>query len=267
MKQIKNILAAVALLALPIAFTSCEDVLGHWEKPVPVTPTQKELTDMSPDGTEAIDLGVIVDGKPLLFANMNIGATHEYDNGTFFAWGETEGFSVVGTTQTEAPGNTKTAFSSDWSDYKWGDVDNHPEQSIYTTTGITTLQPEDDAATANWGTAWRMPTKAEWEALLAQTNREGVTNYNGTGANGLKFINKTDASKFIFVPVAGYRWNSGWGSIVEGAGFYWTSSLHTTNHQAFDIHMNKNTPDGAGYNYSGRCAGNLVRAVRNISNN
>jgi len=33
MKQAKNILAAAALLALPIAFTSCEDVLGHWEKP------------------------------------------------------------------------------------------------------------------------------------------------------------------------------------------------------------------------------------------
>ena len=38
MKQVKNILAAAALLALPIAFTSCEDVLGHWEKPVPATP-------------------------------------------------------------------------------------------------------------------------------------------------------------------------------------------------------------------------------------
>ena len=36
MKQAKNILAAAALLALPVAFTSCEDVLGHWEKPVPV---------------------------------------------------------------------------------------------------------------------------------------------------------------------------------------------------------------------------------------
>ena len=38
MKQVKNILAAAALLALPIAFTSCEDILGHWEKPVPATP-------------------------------------------------------------------------------------------------------------------------------------------------------------------------------------------------------------------------------------
>lgn len=26
------------MLALPVAFTSCEDVLGHWEKPTPATP-------------------------------------------------------------------------------------------------------------------------------------------------------------------------------------------------------------------------------------
>lgn len=38
MKQVKNVLAAAALLALPVAFTSCEDVLGHWEKPTPATP-------------------------------------------------------------------------------------------------------------------------------------------------------------------------------------------------------------------------------------
>ena len=35
MKQIKNILAAATLLALPMTFTSCEDILGEWSKPVP----------------------------------------------------------------------------------------------------------------------------------------------------------------------------------------------------------------------------------------
>lgn len=37
MKQVKNILAAAALLALPMTFTSCEDILGEWSKPVPST--------------------------------------------------------------------------------------------------------------------------------------------------------------------------------------------------------------------------------------
>lgn len=35
MKQIKNILAAATMLALPMTFTSCEDILGEWSKPVP----------------------------------------------------------------------------------------------------------------------------------------------------------------------------------------------------------------------------------------
>ena len=47
MKQIKNILAAAALLALPMAFTSCEDVLGHWEKPTP-NPIAPEVTPETP---------------------------------------------------------------------------------------------------------------------------------------------------------------------------------------------------------------------------
>lgn len=37
MKQIKNILAAATMLALPMTFTSCEDILGEWSKPVPST--------------------------------------------------------------------------------------------------------------------------------------------------------------------------------------------------------------------------------------
>lgn len=46
MKQIKNILAAVALLALPMAFTSCDDILGEWDRPTPATnsaPTAKNV--------------------------------------------------------------------------------------------------------------------------------------------------------------------------------------------------------------------------------
>ena len=37
MKQIKNILAAATLLALPMTFTSCEDIFGEWSKPVSST--------------------------------------------------------------------------------------------------------------------------------------------------------------------------------------------------------------------------------------
>ena len=63
MKQIKNILAAVALLALPMAFTSCEDVLGHWEKPTP-NPITPEVTPETPIDLMAtpLTLEAITDG-------------------------------------------------------------------------------------------------------------------------------------------------------------------------------------------------------------
>ena len=36
-KTIQTLMMAVTLLALPLTFTSCEDILGKWEKPVPNT--------------------------------------------------------------------------------------------------------------------------------------------------------------------------------------------------------------------------------------
>ena len=39
MKSIKQIVKSGAvLLALSLAFTSCDDILGEWDKPTPVTP-------------------------------------------------------------------------------------------------------------------------------------------------------------------------------------------------------------------------------------
>ena len=34
--KIKNLLCAAIMMVLPFSFTSCDDILGHWEKPVPV---------------------------------------------------------------------------------------------------------------------------------------------------------------------------------------------------------------------------------------
>ena len=34
--KIKNLLGAAIMMVLPLSFTSCDDILGHWEKPVPV---------------------------------------------------------------------------------------------------------------------------------------------------------------------------------------------------------------------------------------
>lgn len=73
-----------------------------------------------------------------------------------------------------------------------------------------TSDPTYDAATANWGVTWRMPTTAELAELMNECEWEFVGNgYKVTGPNG----------NSIFLPAAGYR--SGEKQYGNGfAGYY-----------------------------------------------
>lgn len=230
MSKMTGIVLAAGMM---FCLTSCGDNLGELDHPTStaLTPSNSELTDLSPDVAEAVDLGVVVDGKPVLFANMNVGAQAVTDYGTYFAWGETSGFTVVGHSDTPAEGNTKTSFA-DISTYKWYTsttklIKYNNDSGLGDVDGLHSLQADDDAATANWGTAWRMPTKEELNALIEQTTNEPVTNYENTGVNGYKFINKSDDTKFIFVPAGGlYTSTFGYQNTF---GYYWSSSLNKSN--------------------------------------
>ena len=72
-----------------------------------VTPVVSVRT---PAGLEAIDMGLSVK-----WANMNVGAENDTDYGTYFAWGEVIGYTVVGNTTTPVAGNLKTDFT--WATY------------------------------------------------------------------------------------------------------------------------------------------------------
>ena len=63
------------------------------------------------------------------------------------------------------------------------------------------LSGATDAATANWGTEWCMPTEAQWDELLntANATREYITTYT---KGGIKFTS-TRNSNFIFLPYCG----------------------------------------------------------------
>ena len=83
------------------------------------------------------------------------------------------------------------------------------------------MERQDDAATANWGSAWRMPTGAELEELVNYTDREWATI---NSVKGFKFMKKTDHSVFIFLPAAGYRRDDA--LLFQGRfGKYWSSEL------------------------------------------
>ena len=215
-----------------------------------VEKTEKTIT------YEDVDLGL---PSGLKWAKCNIGAETETDYGVFFQWGETSGIS----------GSLLGKYSDEnysWASYEHCDGTYNTLTKYNTSTSygenpdnITTLESVDDAATQIMGSDWRMPTKAEFDELLSGTTNEWITNYNGTGIKGRKFISKTDTSKYIFIPAAGDCYN---GSVdwIGSDGNVWSSSLSTSDpYNASYLFFNS----GGNKKYnSDRCFGFSVRGVR-----
>ena len=172
------------------------------------------------NGYGYVDLGLPSGTK---WATCNVGASTPTAYGDYFAWGET---------------TTKTTYNS--STYTYSD-------------NPTTLPSSADAATANWGAGWRMPTQTEMQELI---NNCTVTWTTQNGVNGRLFTGSNGNS--IFLPAAGDRGDCG----LYGAGsygYYWSSSLLTG--YAVDAWYLYFNSGGCYVNNSNRDYGLAVRAV------
>jgi len=182
-------------------------------------------------GHEYVEIG------GLKWATMNIGANSITDYGLFFQWADTQGY----TADQVGSGSGKKYFG--WTDTKYWTADTGSGSSGFTkyngTDSKTVLEASDDAVVANWGGAWRMPTTEEFVALGnaidyidANGNVITATNKRTTlsGVTGLYVADKTDHSKRLFFPAAGYCYN-GSVSSVGSNGNYWSSSLLSSNVQ------------------------------------
>ena len=141
------------------------------------------------NGHAYVDMGLSVK-----WATRNVGALPPEDYGlVYYAWGETSTKSIYATD------NSKTYDQSSYN---------------YDIGGNASL----DAARANWGGTWRLPTKAEAQELVDRCTWEWTTlggkkGYKVTGLSG----------QSIFLPAAGYR--NGLSLDYAGSdGFYWTST-------------------------------------------
>ena len=162
------------------------------------------------DSHEYVDLGL---PSGTLWATCNIGAESPEDYGDYFAWGETE---------------PKTSFG--WSTYSFGTKNN---LSKYTSSdGIEELQPEDDAAVANWGNEWKMPSKEQLEELINSnyTTTVWTTQNEVTG----RLITSKSNGKSIFLPAAGYYFNDNYKE-AGNRGNYWSRSLHSNLYNAYEL--------------------------------
>ena len=188
------------------------------------------------NGYEYVDLGL---PSGTLWATCNVGADTPEGYGDYFAWAETD---------------PKTTYN--WSTYKYCNGDRYQltkycSKSSFGYNGftddLTTLLPEDDAATANWGGNWRMPTLEEWQELLANTTNKWTSQ---NGVNGRLFTAANGNS--LFLPAAGGHWDNEV-DIVVSNGNYWSSSLYTVHpDNASDLNFYSSgvqLGDGDGRNY------------------
>lgn len=156
-------------------------------------------TDVLRLETGAVDLGLSVK-----WAGCNIGAESPEDYGDYFAWGETE---------------TKSSYTYDNCITYGLSTSEFESQGIIGSDG--NLTAAYDAATANWGSPWRMPTFAEIKELINDCTWEwtSVNGVNGrlvTGPNG----------NSIFLPAAGYRSGS---SLYDAGSYgdYWSATPYS----------------------------------------
>lgn len=159
--------------------TSAKNFINILYKAVSQTDPGNSGTDPNPgtnpetgnmvNGHEYVDLGL---PSGLKWATCNVGASSPTETGDYFAWGET------------SPKDIYTYYNSKTYDKSIGQISGNPEY---------------DAARANWGGTWRMPSSVEMQELVDKctwkwTSKSGITGQEVTGPNG----------NSIFLPAAGY---------------------------------------------------------------
>jgi len=201
-----------------------------------------------------VDLGL---PSGLKWARCNLGASKPSDYGDYFAWGETEPNKAVYYWDTykwiqagKSNGRyiTKYTVADDQTEGIWYDAGGN-----FIGDNKTTLDAADDAATANLGSPWRMPTIGEIQELEDNCTWTKTTQ---DGVNGYEVKSKKNGNS-IFLPAAGCRC----GSVLYDAGSWgswWSSSLNYSR-RAYILNF---VPCAHDWFYGYRYYGMSVRPVR-----
>lgn len=197
------------------------------------------------NGYTYVDLGL---ESGCLWATYNVGAKKVTDYGFLFAWGETE------------PKNTYDSDNYAWrarSTECWSKYCTNQESEGFDNQDH--LLSEDDAASANWGGGWRMPTKKEQMELFLSCDWKWVKDFNGSGVAGQMGISRKNGN-VIFFPSAGY-FHEVFKDDINDDGYYWSSSLEGDYPQVLKLSMNFSSHSTAITKYINRYYGLSIRAV------
>lgn len=193
-----------------------------------------------------VDLGL---PSGTLWATTNVGADEPEQYGDYFAWGETQPKETYSWGTYElCLGGYSTSLTKYVCDEWHGD------------TGfmdmLTELEPEDDAATANWGNKWQMPSDEQlWELY---DNKYTTTMWiTQNGVAGRKITSKINGNS-IFLPAAGIHLGSLENSGTNG--YYWSRTIdYSMSCYAASLHVYQGGIETMSEN---RYEGRSVRPVR-----
>ena len=213
------------------------------------------------------------------WAECNVGASKPEEYGYYFWWGDTVGYTRSGGTWNDYGHDAGTGEYSGvtWvsstgqqmsSSPFWGSCptygkDNSALQSAGYIDSTGNLVAAHDAATAHLGAPWRMPTDAEFSALFSNCTATWITT---NGVPGRLVTGKgAYANRSIFLPAAGYGWDS-YLSSTGSYGWYWSSTPnpdHTDGlSNAWYLDFDSSN---FGWRYYGRHIGQSVRPVRGFA--
>ncbi len=198
------------------------------------------------NGRVYVDMGLSVK-----WATCNVGATTPFESGDYFAWGETEPYY-----ESLDPLKWKADIHNGyyWDCYKWCNGSENTMTKYNAEDKQTTLEPGDDAATANWGGSWRTPTYDEWVELYGSSSFTWKTTAEGYAHDGL-LITSIINGYSIFLSSGYFEKNK----LYVSQSLYCSSSLKTGNpNYAFSFIYLGST---IGINIYHRCYGLPVRPV------
>lgn len=161
---------------------------------------RKQKADLRYAGkpANAVDMGLSVK-----WASWNIGAKNEADSGYYFAWGEV---------------NAK-------SEYTWRTYTN--KDFLKPKRHFRRLSGNKDAANAQWGKGWRIPSAEEWHELVRWCDWDWTDDYEGSGVSGY-VVTSPRTGNSIFLPTIG---NTDIKEFGEGANTcnYWENNDYPHN--------------------------------------
>lgn len=195
-----------------------------------------------------VDLGL---PSGTLWATKNVGASVETDNGLYFQWGDTQGYT------SEQVGVDKQ-FT--WYDYKWSINGANNNLEKYGMRKLMKLALEDDAANAHMGGNWVVPSQTQSQELIDNTTMMWAI------VNGVKcviFTSKINRRTITF-PMTGNCYEGNVRMVGIQGGCWNNEIIGGSSYLGRGLSITYNNEISADY-FMENCVGRAVRGVISIN--